>query len=677
MGRNMSGFMAGIFWTGSGLVARKGMGLVTVLMALRLMPPDQFGAYVLFEALLWLFLAFCDAGLSFSSIRAFAHEKGRLRRRRIMDNALILRLALAILAGAAAWLCRPLFAALFNSSPLENLIPLLPVLIVLMSVQELFSSFLLGMQREKAMARSYFMSSALGFGSAIVFIGLMHWEARGLVYASVCSSLAAIFFQSRQLRFFRRVRWDKKGMDDLWRFGFPLQINSILSYVFMRADSLLLGVLAGPVEAAYYGVATKVIDNARQIYEPFRLVYYPAISSLFVEKRMSQARNAMIVSLGFVAMTSLMGAVVLFLFQEQIVHFLLTKKYELSGPLLPLLALGLSAMLMNNVLGLTLTGMARPLDVLKINGVATVFNLVGNLILIPLFGLIGAAAWNVLTHWISLPAYFACIYKAGFSEKVPSVENRAPSHSLCGVRIDPVGMAETLSRIQEYIERKEKKVVLTLNVHALVSAGKDEDLRKGLNTGDLNVPDGVPLLWASRFLSGPLKERVNGTDLLMRICGEAAKRKYRLFFLGAAPGVARKAADVLSHIYPGLPEIETFSPTFGFDLDKSENNEIVDRIKRTKPDILFLGLGFPRQEHWIWRNQSVLPPMVFINTGASFDFVSGKLRRAPSWMQRNGLEWLWRLFQEPRRLSARYFGDFFPFCQGVLAQFFRSSFVSE
>jgi N-acetylglucosaminyldiphosphoundecaprenol N-acetyl-beta-D-mannosaminyltransferase len=240
--------------------------------------------------------------------------------------------------------------------------------------------------------------------------------------------------------------------------------------------------------------------------------------------------------------------------------------------------------------------------------------------------------------------------------------------NILGIQVDRVGMKDTISRIDQFIANRKPHIIVTPNVDHLIKARKDAEFKRIYDQADLAVPDGVPLLWAARFLGKPLVERVNGTDLFKILCAHAARSGYRVFFLGAAPGVAAKAARNLEKRYPGLNVVGTYSPPFDFFNDFSENQHIEEMIRAARPDILFVGLGAPKQEKWMHRRLHKLQVPVCVGIGASFEYVAGATRRAPQWMQKKGLEWLFRVLVHPGRYWKRYLVDDIKFFPLVLTQ---------
>jgi N-acetylglucosaminyldiphosphoundecaprenol N-acetyl-beta-D-mannosaminyltransferase len=258
---------------------------------------------------------------------------------------------------------------------------------------------------------------------------------------------------------------------------------------------------------------------------------------------------------------------------------------------------------------------------------------------------------------------------AGTSVAGPDATERI---TLLGTLIDNLSLHETADRVCDMIEsRGPYGCVVTPNVDHIMRLHHDSLFREVYANAALVVPDGVPLVWASRFLKTPLKGRVNGTDLFELLAARSADRGYRLFFLGGNPGAAERAAEVLVRRHPALVIAGTYCPPFGFDSDETLNREIQNRIRSSGADILFIGIGAPRQELWMYRYGSACGVSMALGIGVSFSLVGGDISRAPVWMQRSGLEWFWRLLTEPGRLWKRYLVDDIPFLWLVLREWLR------
>ena len=225
--------------------------------------------------------------------------------------------------------------------------------------------------------------------------------------------------------------------------------------------------------------------------------------------------------------------------------------------------------------------------------------------------------------------------------------------NIFGIDIDNYSFQEVIQIIINHaIHKAPPEYVVTPNAHHLVQLQKNVEFRDIYRNACLSVPDGVPLLWVAKLQNTPLKGRVNGTDLVASLCAEAAKKKLKVFFLGGRPGAAKLAAAKLQQQNPCL-QITFYSPPYGFEEEPLELTKINQKIKNFAPDLLFVGLGAPKQEKWIAANYQQLGVPVSLGIGVSFELLAGVVKRAPLWMQQTGLEWLFRLLVEPRRLFKR------------------------
>ncbi len=223
-----------------------------------------------------------------------------------------------------------------------------------------------------------------------------------------------------------------------------------------------------------------------------------------------------------------------------------------------------------------------------------------------------------------------------------------------GVRIDKAGSKDVYDFIAERINSKIASHIISINVDVLIKARKDLEFKSVINNSELVLADSRILLFSSYLLGSPLEENITGSNFVLSVSDWAAKKGVKLFLLGAAPGVAAKAAEILIQKNSDLRIVGTYSPPFGFENNEEENKKIVKMIKECSPDVLFVGLGAPKQEKWIWRYKDEYQVPISIGVGATFDFIAGNIKRAPKWMQKIGLEWFFRFCQEPRRLWKRY-----------------------
>jgi N-acetylglucosaminyldiphosphoundecaprenol N-acetyl-beta-D-mannosaminyltransferase len=221
------------------------------------------------------------------------------------------------------------------------------------------------------------------------------------------------------------------------------------------------------------------------------------------------------------------------------------------------------------------------------------------------------------------------------------------------VDIDAVTFDEALETIAALVERREGGAVFTPNVDHVVKAEGNPHFSRAYARADLCLADGMPILWASRLLGSPLPEKVSGSDLLVPLMRLAAERRWRVYLVGGGPGVAEEAGEKLTGDL-GVRIVGTDAPIVRPDGTGDSSDEILKRLRAASPDLVLVAFGAPKQELWIDRSADQLGPAVAIGVGGSLDFIVGGIRRAPDWMSRAGLEWLFRLLQEPRRMWRRY-----------------------
>jgi N-acetylglucosaminyldiphosphoundecaprenol N-acetyl-beta-D-mannosaminyltransferase len=228
-----------------------------------------------------------------------------------------------------------------------------------------------------------------------------------------------------------------------------------------------------------------------------------------------------------------------------------------------------------------------------------------------------------------------------------------PRVNILGVGVSAITMAMALRTIEEWITQRVPHYVCVTSVHGVMESQRDANLRQIHNRAGMVTPDGMPLVWLSRLMGFRRVERVYGPDLMLAVCERSTEWGHRHFFYGGGPGVAERLADRLQVRFPGLKLAGTYSPPFR-PLTPEEDRAVVERINAALPDIVWVGLSTPKQERWMASHMGRLQAPVLIGVGAAFDFHAGLKQQAPRWVQRSGLEWLFRLVMEPRRLWRRY-----------------------
>lgn len=225
--------------------------------------------------------------------------------------------------------------------------------------------------------------------------------------------------------------------------------------------------------------------------------------------------------------------------------------------------------------------------------------------------------------------------------------------NVLGIGLSPLNLDLAAAAVAEALTSKTKGYVCVSGVHGVSEAQRDPELRRILNQSFLNTPDGMPMVWMGRLQGFEQMRRVYGPDLMLRVCELGCPRGVKHFFYGGAPGVADKLRERLQQKFPALQVAGTYSPPFR-PLNAQEEADLCHRVAELKPDIFWVGLSTPKQEKFMARYWQKLDATLFFGVGAAFDFHAGQVRQAPLWMQRSGLEWLFRLGCEPRRLWRRY-----------------------
>ncbi|MEU8245262.1 WecB/TagA/CpsF family glycosyltransferase [Nonomuraea sp. NPDC048916] len=238
--------------------------------------------------------------------------------------------------------------------------------------------------------------------------------------------------------------------------------------------------------------------------------------------------------------------------------------------------------------------------------------------------------------------------------------------AVAGITVDRLTESQVVERVAAELESGRGGRIVTPNVDICRSAGRDPALKELVDSADLVVADGMPLVWASRLLGTPLPERVTGADLIWSLSKLAARRGWPIYLLGGPPGVAVAAARELTGCYPRLQVCGVESPPYSFDQTGSGRERVLRRVTAARPRLVFVGLGFPRQDLLVARLRERLPGAWFVGCGSAIAFASGAVPRAPGWMRRSGLEWSFRLVSEPGRLARRYLVDDLPFALRLL-----------
>jgi N-acetylglucosaminyldiphosphoundecaprenol N-acetyl-beta-D-mannosaminyltransferase len=239
------------------------------------------------------------------------------------------------------------------------------------------------------------------------------------------------------------------------------------------------------------------------------------------------------------------------------------------------------------------------------------------------------------------------------TEQGPAPHREHAVVDVLGVGLSALDMSAATDQIARFIQSGARTYVTVTGVHGVMESTRDSELREIHNRAGMSTCDGMPMVWSCKWAGAKDVERVYGPDLLRAVAAAGAERGWRHYFFGGQPGVADELAAELSRLVDGLQVAGTHCPPFRPDA-VVEPPDVIEAINASGADIVWVGLSTPKQERWMARNRPLLEPAVLVGVGAAFDLVAGRLAQAPGWMQRSGLEWLYRLGREPRRLASRY-----------------------
>lgn len=238
---------------------------------------------------------------------------------------------------------------------------------------------------------------------------------------------------------------------------------------------------------------------------------------------------------------------------------------------------------------------------------------------------------------------------------------------ILNVRISAIDLNNAYSLVEEAVLKRQKKYICVCPVSTIMECKRNKKVLISVNSADLATPDGMAVVWIGRILGHKNIRRVYGPELMQNICGISLKKRYKHYFYGSSPEVVNKLKEKLKEKYPGLIISGSFSPPFR-QLTEEEDNRIVAEINRSNPDIVWVGLGSPKQDIWMYGHRDRINAPVLIGVGAAFDFLAGAKPQAPRWMRNNGFEWLFRLVTEPNRLWRRYLVNYPLFVYYVLVE---------
>jgi N-acetylglucosaminyldiphosphoundecaprenol N-acetyl-beta-D-mannosaminyltransferase len=255
-------------------------------------------------------------------------------------------------------------------------------------------------------------------------------------------------------------------------------------------------------------------------------------------------------------------------------------------------------------------------------------------------------------------------------------EKKINKFNILKVSISVINMKDACSFVEDAVLKRQKKYVCVCPVSTIMECRKNEKVLRSVNSADLVTPDGMPVVWLGKIYGHKNIRRVYGPELMDAVCSVSVKNGFKNYLYGSTQGVLNKLKEQLVKKYPGLIISGMFSPPF-CQLSNDEDNDIVKEINNNAPDIIWVGLGSPKQDLWMYEHRDRISASVMIGVGAAFDFLAGTKPQAPRWIRDNGFEWLFRLVIEPKRLWRRYLVDNFLFIYYVAIESFLKVFSCQ
>ena len=378
------------------------LGLTGTIIITRHFSAEDFGVYTLVLVFASFLSQISTFGLELSVSKFIAGAKDELSREHFFSTAVIIRIGSILLTSLLAWYGSPLLKILFGQSLLPGFILYVPLLFAVESFRALLRATLQGNLLFSKMGIADSISSSM-YLVLVILVYVLNGDITLLILARVFSSFLACIFAFVSIPIKKRISFQMDAFKELMKFGYPLQINDVLGFIYSRIDTVAVAVFLGPVDIATYEVARKIPDYLRNLYEPFKSVYYPFVSKRYSLEGRHQAGAFMNDSIRFVAFVTLFGAVIATLFGREILQFIFTQKYSSSAPVFVLLMFNLSIALISNVMGTTLVAVGDTQKPPIINFFNAVASWLGSILLIPVLALVGASIANTIGTAVAFP----------------------------------------------------------------------------------------------------------------------------------------------------------------------------------------------------------------------------------------------------------------------------------
>ena len=408
-----AGFVRGVLSIGVGTILQIILGLAGLMVAVRFISSEEFGVFVLLQVIASFFIALGNLAVQDVSVTKFIVGADDEQKFVVASTALCFNFIIGVLISFVIVMCKPLMYCLLKSERLSELTVYIPVFFLLNSFNELLIYILQGFHQYKIIAVSQLVNGLVKFLLILILLAYLGMNVVGLIYAFYLSFLASIVTLYFGIPSRKRLMVSRRWFLEMVKFGFPLGLNRLLSFAFSRVDRLILGAMLSPVGVAYFEVASRIPENGYRLLQSFQSVFFPNMSELISRKNQIEAEKMLNNSLRIVTVISAMAALVILLFKEDVVSVLFSDKYLESASALWILTVALSMGSIEYILGGTLVALGKSDKPLKINLLSAMTNVAGNIIMIPIFGFVGAAYATLLARIVANPVYVLFVNKCG------------------------------------------------------------------------------------------------------------------------------------------------------------------------------------------------------------------------------------------------------------------------
>jgi O-antigen/teichoic acid export membrane protein len=407
----VSRFIGGTVSVGLGNVSTLVLGLVGTVIAVRHLPAEEFGSFVLIGVVASFLTAVSSFGLDLSIAKFVAGTEDERERGRLVNTAIGFRLLTILAVSLIAFLARPALSAAYGSSSVSVWAVFVPILFLLQSARNLLRSVLQGFYQFGKMGLADLLAGLLNLALLILLVVILKFGFLGLICARILSSALSCAFLYFSMPVRKRLEFDYAKLREMLVFGMPLQINDVLTVVFRRIDSLVIGILLGPTEIAYYEIARKIPDNLMTLYDAFRSVYFPLVSGMFAREERDKVAQVLNNSTRLISFVTAAGAVIALLFGRDIIVLLFSERYLASVPVFVVLMVALNLSLIGSTLGISLVAVGDSDKPAIINIAHTAVSLLGTIALVPSLGILGAAITSVVGSAATNPLNFFFLRK--------------------------------------------------------------------------------------------------------------------------------------------------------------------------------------------------------------------------------------------------------------------------